>query len=535
MANEQQVSYKTLTPRLRNMIMLGLLLAMIAACLDGTIVGTVGTVIAEDLDGLGLFAWMTTAYMLCEAVMIPIAGKLSDIYGRKYLFLFGCVFFLIASIVAGMSTSMTMFIVARAVQGIGGGTIVPVVTAAIADLYEPTKRARMQGLIGAIFGIGSGIGPLVGGALAEYGSWHWCFYINIPFTVAAILLTFYVYPKTTRAKDQHVDYWGITALTLLLLDVLLLLEFGGDDFAWVSWETAVMVVVAVVLLLIFIYLEKRAIDPVLAPHLLKNRTVVLGCIFMAIFGIGMMGSMMYTNMLVITVFGLTTMQAGLWSLAMVVGMMITSLSSGMLVNRTGYRFWLIIGPIISLIGLASLSLIDVTTTMFVQNGTAIEYLAADDFMLHYLVSIFVLGAGLGCMMAVVNSAVQNSSRPSEMGMTTSAVNLMRTIGMTLGTAIFAMVINTLLSGNLDRLVPGLTSAYGVSGTGILDHLGDILTNPDFGWNGFTGTLVAFADSVTTTFLVGGVIIFLLVFVGIVFKVKVPDKDDDEAGTVGGGQ
>ena len=176
----EQVTYKNIDRGTRNIIMAGLAIAMLASCFDSTIVGTIEFEIAKDLGGMELYAWMATAYLLCETVMIPVAGKLSDIYGRKILFLIGLAIFTGGSIIAGLSVSMEMFIVCRAIQGFGGGILIPVAMAAVADLFAPSDRGKVQGLFGAVFGIGSGIGPLIGGYIEGAASWHWCFYINLP-------------------------------------------------------------------------------------------------------------------------------------------------------------------------------------------------------------------------------------------------------------------------------------------------------------------------------------------------------------------
>lgn len=519
------VTYENIDPRARNTIMLGLVLAMMAACLDGTIVGTIGTIVATDLGGLDLYAWMTTAYLLCETIMIPVAGKLSDIYGRKPLFLLGLGLFAAGSVIAGLSTSMEMFIICRAVQGLGGGILIPVATAAVADLYAPRERARMQGLLGAVFGIGSGIGPLLGGAIEGALSWHWCFYINIPFAIAAFALTIFKFPAPVDDSEKHIDVKGIALLALLLLDVLLFIEFGGSEFEWVSAVSAVMIVLAVVLLVLFWRVERTAVEPVLAPHLFRNRTVVMAMIFMAIFGIGMMGAMMYSNMFAIMVFGLSTMDAGIWSLAMVAGMMITSMASGVLLNRTGYKPWLIAGPILCFIGMFILSGMSVTTDMVLGYGETVM----DAFMYQYLTGIFLFGLGLGCMMAVIMTAVQNSSRPSEMGMTTSSVNLMRSIGCTMGTAIFSMIITAVLDGELMNIVPEVYETFvegmGVTGTGVLNYLAEIIAmDPTLGL--YSGTIVSFANSVDTSFLIGGILLLCLVIVGAFFKETKPEEDKD---------
>lgn len=499
--------------------MIGLCVAMLGACFDGTIVGTIGTKLAEDLGGLSLYAWMTTAYLLCETIMIPIAGKLSDIYGRKPLFLIGLGLFAIGSVCAGLSTNMEMFIVCRAVQGIGGGILIPVATAAVADLYSPRERARMQGILGAIFGVGSGIGPLIGGYIEGAISWHWCFYINIPLALIALILTIKKFPTPISDDEKHIDVKGIAFLSLLLLDVLLLIEFGGKEFEWVSAESIAMVVIAIVLAIVFIRIEHKAIDPILAPHLIHNKTVVMAAIFMAIFGIGMIGSMMFTNMLAVGVFGLTTLQAGIWSLAMVVGMMITSISSGALVEKTGFKPWLIAGPILCFLGLYYLSGMQLTTDMVQVGMMQGMQNVQDTFMMRYLTGTFVLGLGLGCMMSVVMSAVQNSSKPTEMGMTTSSVNLIRSIGTTMGTAIFTMIINGRIAGEVQGTIPDEVFNVIPHDTGILEAIASF---PQYA----PQILVGFSNSVDFSFLAGGCIILILVIVGIFFKAQKPEEDEE---------
>ncbi len=294
-----------------------------------------------------------------------------------------------------------------------------------------------------------------------------------------------------------------------------------------------MVVIAVILLALFVKAEHRAVDPILAPHLIRNKTVIKGAVYMFIFGIGMVGAMMYTNLLVISVFGLSTLDAGIWSLAMVAGMMITSMSSGALLYRTGFRVWLIAGPILCFLGLYYLSGMAVSESMLniipPTGSSSISDISSivdasqvrDAYMCRYLVGIFVLGLGLGCMMAVVMSAVQNSSKQSEMGMTTSAVNLFRSIGCTMGTAIFSMIINSRISTELLDRVPEIYD--------LIPHTTDVLDKDTFAIPGvfdhLDGILVAMSNSVDFAFIVGGVIILLLVFVGVVFKGEKPPVDE----------
>ncbi|MDD2627167.1 MAG: MFS transporter, partial [Candidatus Methanomethylophilus sp.] len=194
-ANETNITWRNIDPRVRKITMFGLTFAMLIACLDGTIVGTCGPVIAAELNGTDLYAWMITAYMLCETVMIPISGKMSDHYGRKPLFFLGLGLFVGGSILAGMSTSMPELIVFRAIQGLGGGTLIPVAMAAVGDFYPPVQRGKIQGMLGAVFGLGSAIGPLLGGYIASYFSWRWVFYVNIPLAALSLALTLKQFPK----------------------------------------------------------------------------------------------------------------------------------------------------------------------------------------------------------------------------------------------------------------------------------------------------------------------------------------------------
>ena len=505
----EQITYKNIDKKTRNTIMFGLAFAMLIACFDGTIVGTCAPKIAQTLNGSELYSWMITAYLLCEAVMIPIAGKLSDLYGRKNLFLIGLTIFVVGSFLAGASQSMIMFIACRALQGLGGGILMPVATAAVADLYAPAERARMQGLLGAIFGIGSGIGPVLGGYIAQYVTfagiegWRFCFYINIPFAIIAYVCTLKKFPAPTMLSKPIIDYKGITLLSVLVLDVLLLMELGGKDIAWVSLESAVMIVIAVVMVVLFAMVEKKATEPVLSPKLLKNKTVILACAFMFIFGIGMMGSMTYSSYFAITfITEGDTLLAGIYSIAMVVGMSLTAMSSGMLLNRTGYKVWLTAGPVITVVAMYLMSLMKTDVT--------VEY---------YLMCLFILGAGLGCMMGVIMTAVQNSCHEYEMGMSTSAVNLLRAIGCTMGTAIFA----TLLNNKLADLMTGLPD-FIPRNTGFLDMISHYMDYPAI-IPYIPELMQDFCDAVDFSFLCGAVIVTTMVVIGIFFKVQTPEEVD----------
>ncbi len=497
---EKNQTWISIDPKTRKLTMAGLMLAMLIACIDGTIVSTCGPVIAADLNGTELYAWMITTYMLCETVMIPISGKMSDKYGRKPLFLIGLGLFVGGSILAGMSTSMEQLIAFRAIQGLGGGILIPVATAAVADFYPPQKRGKMQGVLGAVFGLGSAIGPLLGGYITEYADWRWVFYINIPLAIIAIILTVKKFPRINVDNLHKIDYKGMTVLSTLLLDVLMFLEWGGDEVAWVSMESFAMITLAILLLLIFIKIEEKADDPLLALHLFKDKTLMACAVFMLIFGIGLIGAMTYASMFNIYVYNLTTLQAGEVIIALVIGMMITSLASGNLLNRTGYKPWLIVGPVLSAL------------SMWMMSG--LKYGGSVYSMVFCL---FLLGLGLGCMMSIVMVASQNCAKPNEMGMTTSSINLMRSIGSTSGTAIFSMLITQKISSELQSNVSTDVYSQIPHDTGVLNELYYILVN--FGQNAYDGVITAFANSVDFAFLCGGIMMFLLVIVGLFIRPK----------------
>ena len=475
--------------------MAGLTLGMLAACLDGTIVSTSGAVIAADLNGLGLYSWMFTAYMLCETLAIPIGGKLSDVYGRKPFFLIGMALFVGGSVVAGLSVNIEMLILSRAVQGVGAGILMPVATAAIADLYSPVERGRMQGVMGAIFGLGTALGPVVGGLITEYVSWHWVFYINVPIASMALFLVARQFPSMEVTNLKKADYLGMSVLALFLVDLLLFFTWAGNEFEWVSYETGAMLLAAAALLAAFAHIERRAEDPVLAPHLFKNRVFVYGGISLLIFGMALTGALSYLSMFSIYIFGLTTLEAGSLMISMVAGLMITSTLSGRLLERTGHRPWLTAGPVTSFVAMVLMSTLGL--------GDSLWLLVA---------YIFLLGLGLGCVMSVLMVVVQNSAKQEEMGMTTSGVNLFRAIGGTVATAVFAFLINM-------RLDDALKSNLAAGAYNALPHNTDVLafitTMPQYA----DQILTSFATSMDFAFLIGGIIVLLIALVAQFMKAQ----------------
>lgn len=484
--------------------MLGLCIAVTIACLDSTIVATCGPIIVRDLGGESIYSWILTAYLLCSTIMIPIAGKLSDLYGRKMFLFLGLALFAIGSLLAAMATDMGFFIACRCIQGLGGGILIPVSTAAVGDLYGVEDRAKMQGILGAAYGIGSGAGPLLGGALTEYISWHWAFYINVPLVLVCALLIARGYPRVDRSKHVDVDVRGITVLSLLLIDVLLLMEWGGISFEWSSIEAISMIMAAIVLLSSFIMIERKVLDPVLSPCLARNRTVVKSALFMFIMGLTMMGANTYIAFFGINVLGFSAMETGWYAMAMVFGMILTTTISGATVYRIGYRPWLIAGPILGATGLILMSFIEVDSPVGI-----------------IVLSLFLFGLGVGCFLSIVMTAVQNSARENEIGMTTSAVNLLRNVGSTMGTAVFTMIINNGIASRIEDLSGTIPSQL----IQMLPHDTSIVIAAKMPqlvkW--CDDLIYTFVDSVGVAFLFAAVILLLLVPVGLVYKAVRPSK------------
>ena len=447
----QDLTFDNINPKTRRLSMIGLTLGMLIACLDGTIVATCGATIATDLKDMGLYSWMLTAYLLCETSMIPIAGKLSDRYGRKPLFVLGLLIFIISSVVAGMSTSMEMMIACRGFQGLGGGILVPVAMASVADFYSPKERGKIQGILGAVFGIGSGMGPLIGGFICNYFTWHWVFYINVPLAAVCLALTIRKFPMVAEANGKRIDYLGMAILTALILDVLLYFEWISDEMEFGEPRSIFMIVCAVALAVAFVLRERRAEDPVLSPRLSTNRIVVFSASYLFLFGMCMFGMMIYVSLYIATIYDYDSLQCGITLLPMVFGAMITSMASGMKAYKTGFKVWVVVGAVL------------ISTALFLMSTMG----GSKDLPVLCLY-LFVFGLGMGCSMTTVMIAVQSVTPKDEMGMTTSAVSLMRNVGSTVGTALFSMIISGSMNERFaETIYAPLADMLDLSGLGLL--------------------------------------------------------------------
>ena len=495
--------WSNIDKRTRTTIMIGLSMGMLIACLDGTIVSTSLPHIVGDLGGYEHYSWVFTGFMLCETAMIPIAGKLSDQYGRKPIFLIGIAIFLAGSVLCGICGSMTQLIIFRAIQGIGGGMLVPVATAAVADLYSPTERGKMQGILGSLFAVAMCLGPFIGGYITDHISWHWVFFINLPIGLAALIFTAKKFPSQEMAETKA-DYTGMALLVAFLFTLLLFFTWAGIEFPWASIESAAMIAASAVLLALFIFNETKAKEPVLRLSMFRNRMFAACAAAMLIFGLGLMGVMAYLPMFMQTVIGMSATNSGAIMLPFVIGVMITSMASGFTVKRTGYRPWLIAGPIITAFGMYLLS----TLGMGSSETTALTYL-------------FVTGLGMGCVMSVIMIAAQNGASRSEMGMVTSSVNLFRSIGSTIAVGVFTTIINGRIATELWKSVPDIYDQIPHT-TGVLEAIALFPAYAD-------GIIFAYGESVTFAFLIGGIIILFVLLMSIFIKGRPTDMADESIG------
>src|SRR5690554_23475 len=424
----------------------GLLLAMLLAALDSTIVATALPTIVGELGGLDRLGWVVTAYLLAQTVVTPLYGKLGDLYGRKIVLQSAVVLFLLGSVLCGMSTSMMQLILFRAIQGLGGGGLMVTSQAVVGDIVPPRERGRYQGIFGAVFGLSSIAGPLLGGYFTTHLSWRWIFYINLPLGLVALVVIELMVPRRTVRVQRAIDYLGAGLLALALSELVLFTVLGGITLPWTSPPMLALITSSFLLIVAFVYVETRAPEPVLPLRLFRDRTFALTSGIGLIIGFAMFGSVTYIPLFLQVVNGATPTGSGLQMLPMMGGMLLTSITSGQAISRRGrYRMFPIVGTFVTATGLFLLSRMHAETTIF----TASLYMA-------------VLGCGMGLVMQVLVIAVQNTVPYADLGVATSGATLFRLIGGSLGTAVFGAIFATELATHLQSMGSALPAGTAIS-------------------------------------------------------------------------
>ncbi len=410
----------------------GLMLVMLLASLDQTIVSTALPTIVRDLGGLDHLSWVVTAYLLAVTAVTPLYGKLGDLYGRKIVLQGALVIFLIGSALCGLANGMTELIAFRAIQGLGGGGLMVSAQAAIGDVVPPSERGRYQGLFGAVFGISAVAGPLLGGWMTTHISWQSIFYINIPLGILALGVLAVTLPPVSERRSHKIDYAGTALLAVGLSAIILLTTLGGNTYDWVSAQIVGMGIVGVVCLVVLGFVEQRAAEPILPPALFKNRVFVVTSAVALVVGFALFGALTFLPLFQQTVRGLSPTASGLQLLPVMGGLLVSSILSGQIITRTGrYKVFPILGTAVAALGLWLLSSLDENTS---------EGVAA----LHML----ILGLGLGMVMQVLVLAVQNAMPYDMLGVATSGSTLFRSIGGSLGTAVLGAIFTARLAAEV---------------------------------------------------------------------------------------
>jgi EmrB/QacA subfamily drug resistance transporter len=423
----------------------GLLLTLLLAALDQTIVGTAMPRIIAQLNGFDRYPWVTTAYLLTSTIAVPIFAKLSDIYGRKWFFLAGTLLFVIASAFCGGAgqftwipgDGMTQLIVFRGVQGLGAGMIVGLLFTIIGDIFAPAERAKFQGLFAGVWGLASIFGPTLGGWITDQFSWRWTFWVNLPVGVlaaSAILVEFpYFRPHGIR---RQIDWWGVFTLTSCLVPLLLALTWV-TNYGWTSQRVVGLLIASTIMLTAFLIAEHRAAEPLLPLWLFRDRTIAVSSIVVFLLGIGMFGVILYVPLFMQGVLGISATRSGSLLTPLLVGAVVAAVASGNIIGRTGrYRTLALCGSALATVGMFLMAAMNATTT-------------------HWEVvrNMIIAGLGIGIMQPIYTLVVQNVAPPAHMGAATASTQFFRSIGATVGVAVFGSIMLTRYHDRFTSSIP----------------------------------------------------------------------------------
>jgi EmrB/QacA subfamily drug resistance transporter len=409
-------------PRIR-LIFLALMLVLLLAALDQTIVSTALPTIVGDLGGIAHLSWVVTAYLLASTITGPLYGKLGDLYGRRKVLQAAIVIFLIGSVLCGVAQSMTELIAFRALQGLGAGGLMVVTLAVVGDIIPPRERGRYQGYFGAVFGVSTVVGPLLGGFFVDNLSWRWIFYVNVPVGAVALSVIAIAFHTREVHTRHEMDYLGAALLAGALASVVLFTSLGGTTWAWGSWQMVALMILSVVLVPSFVLVERRAAEPILPLELFSNHTFSLTSAIGFIVGFALFGGVTYLPLYLQVTKGSSPTVSGLQLTPLMAGVLVTSILSGQLISRLGrYKPFPVAGTALMVVAMFLLSRLEASTSVWVAAAFAL-----------------ILGLGLGMVMQVLVLAVQNAVGHSVMGVATSGSTLFRQVGGSIGVALFGTI------------------------------------------------------------------------------------------------
>jgi EmrB/QacA subfamily drug resistance transporter len=428
-----------ISPQRRNFVFLAIMLGMLMAALDQTIVATALPTIVADLGDAGHQSWVVTSYLLASTIITALAGRLGDLFGRKRVFQAAVTFFVVGSALCGIAQSMAMLVGARALQGLGGGAITVTATALIGEIIPLRDRGRYQGALGAVFGVTTVIGPLLGGYFTDHLSWRWAFYVNVPLSIVVFFVAAAAIPSLAGRAKPVIDYTGILLVGLGATGLTLATSWGGTTYPWNSATIIGLFVGSTAALAVFVWVESRVAAPILPTRLFGSPVFTVCCVLSFVVGFAMLGALTFLPTYMQFVDGVSATTSGLRTLPMVAGMLSTSMGSGVLVGRTGrYKIFPVAGTALMALAFLLMSRMDPSTSALLQS-----------------VYLFILGAGIGSCMQVLVLIVQNTSSFEDLGVATSGVTFFRTIGSSFGAAIFGSLFTNFLHS---RIGPALAAS-----------------------------------------------------------------------------
>jgi EmrB/QacA subfamily drug resistance transporter len=449
---------QSLSKNRKKVIMIGLTLSVLLAALDSTVVSTAMKKISDDLNGLDLYTWPLTIYLLFSTIVTPISGKLADTFGRKLFFVIGTVTFLVGSALCGISQSMMQLIVFRGLQGIGGGILMSNTFAMIGDIFPPSERAKNTGIVFSAFGLASVVGPVLGGMLTDQLSWRWVFYINLPIGILFLVLILATVPgiKNDQRNKRKIDYLGTVTLILGLSPMLLAFTWAGKQFSWTSLQIIGLFTFSIVLLILFGLIENKAEDPILPLTLFMNKTYRVSISSAFLSNATMFGAVLFVPLYVQVVLGRSATDSGMAELPMMLGFVVASAISGRAISKTGkLKVFAVSGFVLTAIGVLLLALLNRNSPMTVL-----------------VIAMLISGIGIGVNMPVFTLAVQNEYPQSKMGVVTASIQFFRSIGGTIASAVFGTVMLSSISDGLSKID---LNYYGKSLSSI--DLSSIIKNP----------------------------------------------------------